>query len=142
MRQEDILDTDWDERLDLVTLEGTAEILLDKIQDMGVFELGEGESLTFGTYDNTFTVVEERTVQEDPDDDSWHWREKLIRCQFYENDEEIYLVQRAVIADGDLADFQFYWFDEDGNKTPEDNINYGDILENMDIFVDELGMDD
>lgn len=41
-------------------------------------------------------------------------------------------------SDGDVSDREIYWFDSEGNDIPSNNSNWGNIIENMDIFIDEM----
>ena len=127
--------TDITNKTNLKTLEGPEEIFVDLLEDIGVLDLEKGGAVSFGTYENIFT---NSAVAESADGE---FRNILmeIDARFYENSERITLViHKTIDSDDEQLDQAVYWFDESGNDVPSRNSNWNDILENMDIFLDEL----
>lgn len=117
-------------------LEGAAEIFTDLLSDIGIYDLEEGSSLDHGTYKNTFTCLKRSSVTEGDTETVTI----EIQAQFYEVDEKIIIKMVRYIdpSDGSELNHEVYWFDEAGNDNPEDNSNWSEILENLDIFLDEI----
>lgn len=127
--------TDITNKTNLKTLEGPEEIFVDLLEDIGVLDLEKGGAVSFGTYENIFT---NSAVAESADGEL---RNKLVEIdvRFYENSERITLIiHKTIDSDGEQLDQAVYWFDESGNDVPSRNSNWNEILENMDIFLDEL----
>ena len=127
--------TDITNKTNLKTLEGPEEIFVDLLEDIGVLDLEKGGAVSFGTYENIFT---NSAVAESADGE---FRNILMEIDagFYENSERITLViHKTIDSDDEQLDQAVYWFDESGNDVPSRNSNWNDILENMDIFLDEM----
>jgi hypothetical protein len=77
-----------EEKCNLYSLEGTDEVFIDKLSDLGVWNLEKGKSLSFGTYKNTFVCekMDERKIEDDCSE-----IEKLIKANFYDNETSVYL---------------------------------------------------
>ena len=74
-------------KTNLKTLEDVQEIFVDTIDDLGVYDLEEGESVTYGTYSNQFTCI----YREHEIKDGVERVEQEIAALFYENEEIIKL---------------------------------------------------
>ena len=123
-------------KTNIKTLEDVQEIFVDLIDDLGVYDLEEGESVTYGTYSNQFTCI----YREHEIKDGVERVDQEIAALFYENEEiiKLKLVKLLDANEGDMLDIEMYWFDESGSDTPSSNPHWLTILENMDIFLDEL----
>jgi hypothetical protein len=125
------------ERVSLSEQEGAMEAFCDVIRDTGVTEAKQGDTLTYGTYTNTFTVTEV-VRQADPSDALVENEIRTIKCEFYEDAQPYELKVYKTYVEGEENDCVIYWFDGEGNTLPDEASNWNDILENMDIFIDEL----
>lgn len=122
-------------KTNLKTLEGSVEIFVDKLEDLGVLELENGETVEFGTYLNSFSCVSQESTHTDDAIEVT----KLVECKFYENPNKIYLKVVNILdqEDRELLDRELYWFDEALNDDPSQNEDWSEILENMDIFEED-----
>ena len=123
-------------KIKLNELEGAAEVFTDLLYDIGIYNLKEGESLNYGTYKNTFSCLSRTSTTKD----GTQIDTIEINAKFYENDENITIISTYFSdpSDGSDLGYEAYWFDESNNDNPEDNSNWSEILENMDIFLDEM----
>ena len=124
------------QKQNLKALEGSVEIFVDKLEDIGVFDLKLGQTIVFGTYKNTFTAAD--FVKDALDEDNGVVSISTIACVFYENAEDNRIkIVTFFDGNGDMLDRLVYWFDVAKNDTPEYNSEWTNILENMDIFLDD-----
>jgi len=128
-------DQDHENKINLKTLEGEEEILVDKLEDIGVYSLNKDQSVEWGTYTNKFSC---NSVSEEQVDESSKKEIKLVTANFAEQSDEVTLKIVTWIVDGDINDREIYWFDQSGSNTPKDNPNFSLICENLDIFFDEM----
>lgn len=124
------------EKVNLFQLEGTVEQFVDKLSDLGVFELGLQQGASFGLYENKFKCTEITKLSSD------EFSEKIMKsitCNFYENTDEIKLlyITHIEIDAGEELEKEVYWIDADDSREPAENSSWSEILENMDIFTDE-----
>ena len=128
-------DQDHENKINLKTLEGEEEILVDKLEDIGVYSLNKDQSVEWGTYTNKFSC---NSVSEEQVDESSKKEIKLVTANFAEQSDEVTLKIVTWIVDGDINDREIYWFDQSGSNTSKDNPNFSLICENLDIFFDEM----
>jgi len=126
---------DHENKVNLKTLEGIDEVFTDKLEEIGVLDLATKESVKYGTYENNFTCLHaEKNETDDCDVES-----KIIDAKFYEHEGAIMIkVVTFFDSDGDVSDREIYWFDSEGNDIPSNNSNWENIIENMDIFLDDM----
>jgi hypothetical protein len=146
-------DFDYAVKHDLKSMEDEEmmiEYLSDKLEDNGVYHLNLNESCSFGDYENTFTCID---FKEELDE---HSNEKLttrlIKADFYNDDygiEPVYLISQIISGQYNMEDHNsddtweeigaIYWFDQFDSDNPAfDNKHIRTIVENCDIFLDEM----
>lgn len=120
----------------LIQAEGKHKRFVEKIRELDLDRLNIGASKIYGTYKNIFICEDKKTIRTE---DGHLAVGYLIRCCFYENTEEIFLLLlKATKTDADQVVFEeIYWFDEDDNHLPIENDMHVEIFENLDIFFDE-----
>ena len=125
--------------LDLKGLEGADEVFVDTLEDIGVFDMSKGQSIDFGENSNIFTCTNVVTTKED--DDSLV-KNIFIKANFYEVPDPVNIKIIKYYSDvNDLEchdDLEVFWQDAFGNFVPSEHPEWLDILENMEIFLDEL----
>ena len=130
-----------EEKTNLKELEGPEESFVDLLQDIGLYDIKEKEKVSYGEYENTFTCISvEKSLIEGEDDEPGVVKEtRVVKANFYENQEDITLVIVTLLDedDGEVVDYECYWFDTSDNDIPSMNENWAEILENMDIFLDD-----
>lgn len=126
---------DISEKTNLKTLEDWEEMFVDVLEDAGVFSLALNETVSYGTYENVFTCVNEERVD---GDEGVRELTREVTAQFYEVEDTVTLIVKTYVgSDGDLCDLEAYWFDTFGNDTPHQHPNWRSMVENMDIFLDD-----
>jgi len=127
---------DSDAKTNLYELEGPEEIFVDKLSDLEIFVLGQDKSIEFGTYTNKFQCIE---MTSESEDDGIEKITRIIRSDFYEVSNPVHIKSVLFLdEEGEEADKQAFWFDADGNDLPSEHQDWTEILENMDIFLDEM----
>jgi hypothetical protein len=122
-------------KVNLKTLEGIDEIFINKLEDIGVLDLKNKESLKYGTYENVFTCLQAVKTEADGCD----VESKIIDAKFYEDEGTVVIkVVTFFDCDGDVSDREIYWFDSEENDIPSNNSNWFNIIENLDIFLEEM----
>jgi hypothetical protein len=126
---------DHENKVNLKTLEGIDEVFTDKLEEIGVLDLATKESVKYGTYENNFTCLQADKAETDDCD----VETKIIDAKFYEHAGTTMIKVVTIFdSDGDVSDREIYWFDSEGNDIPSNNSNWENIMENMDIFLDDM----
>lgn len=122
---------------DLSSFEDEAEIFHDTLLDAGVFDLAEGDSAEVGTYTNTFTNVSE-SVRDDPESGGISIRDRVIECRFHGREgAPSRILVRTWEDGGDVLNRATHLLDEGLGGDPANLDRFGEVLENLDIFLDE-----
>lgn len=120
----------------LIQAEGNQKRFVEKIRELDLYRLNIGASKIYGTYKNIFICEGKKTIRTE---ESHITVGCLIRCCFYENTEEIFLLllKTTKMHADEFVFEEIYWFDEDDNHLPIENEMHVEIFENLDIFFDE-----
>ena len=147
-----INDFDWAAKQNLKAMEDEemmVEYLSDKLEDYGVYHLNLNESCSFGDYENTFTCID---FKETHTDNGEKLTTRLIKADFYNDDygiEPVYLISQISNGEYNMEEHNsedtweeieaIYWFDQFDSDNPAfDNKHIRTIVENCDIFLDEM----
>jgi MFS superfamily sulfate permease-like transporter len=145
-------DFDWAAKQNLKAMEDEemmVEYLSDKLEDYGVYHLNLNESCSFGDYENTFTCID---FKEEHTDNGEKLTTRLIKADFYNDDygiEPVYLISQISNGEYNMEEHNsedtweeieaIYWFDQFDSDNPAfDNKHIRTIVENCDIFLDEM----
>ena len=145
-------DFDWGVKHSLTSMEDEEmmiEYLSAKLEDNGVYHLNLKESCSFGDYENTFTCID---FKEEHTDNGEKLTTRLIKADFYNDDygiEPVYLISQISNGEYNMEEHNsedtweeieaIYWFDQFDSDNPAfDNKHIRTIVENCDIFLDEM----
>ena len=106
-------------------------------------------TLSFGDYENTFTCID---FKEEHTDNGEKLTTRLIKADFYNDDygiEPVYLISQISNGEYNMEEHNsedtweeieaIYWFDQFDSDNPAfDNKHIRTIVENCDIFLDEM----
>ncbi len=123
-------------KTNLFSLEGEDEVFVDCLSDIGVFDIQKSQEIVHGTYANTFSCTD---LTSSSGDDDGTIQITTISANYYEIEVPVSIkVVKYLDSDGEELDKEAYWLDEEGNDIPSQHPAWSEILENMDIFLDEM----
>lgn len=127
----EILKVNIQSNVDLFSLEGESELLVEALEDFGVFDCLPNQTIECGTYTNRFSVVhfDKKKVKDG------HRTEKVILCCFYDIMDPVYirLITFTDVHD-ELIDREACWYSNTGEHIPSEHPNFIEIKENLDLF--------
>lgn len=118
----------------LFNFEGNSEFLVDKLRELELGKLKIGDEKTYGIYENKFKCIDKNTFRRN----GVKYILSLIEVYFADQDDPFFLKCVDFIFNGEREEYAIHWMDSDGRTHPAKNENFFQIMENMDIFFDEL----